>query len=71
MHTHTPQAKVQALKQYVHDLKENYEELLTAFSQLEGAAKEKVTQLERKLATVLATAKVMVASGVKLLACHC
>ena len=52
------QAKVQALKQYVHDLKENYEELLRAFSQLEGAAKDKVTELEGKLVTALTAAKV-------------
>ena len=57
-----PQAKLRALKQYVVELRESYDELLRAFSQLEGAAKDKVMQLEAKLATALATAKVRLSS---------
>lgn len=52
------QAKLRALKQYLVDLRENYDDLLQAFSQLEGAAREKVFQLETKLTTVLSSAKV-------------
>ena len=36
------------LKQYICDLRENYDNLLSKFSQLEGSAKEKVALLENR-----------------------
>ena len=52
------QAKLRVLKQYVFELKESYDELLRAFSQLELAAKDKIAVLENRLLAALNTAKV-------------
>lgn len=52
------QAKLRVLKQYVFELKESYDELLRAFSQLELAAKDKIAVLDNRLLAALNTAKV-------------
>lgn len=52
------QVKLRVLKQYVFELKESYDELLRAFSQLELAAKDKIAVLENRLLAALNTAKV-------------
>ena len=56
--THTSQEKLRILKRYMFELKESYDELLRAFSQLEVAAKEKIAALESRLLAALTAAKV-------------
>ena len=54
----SPQEKLRVLKRYGFELKESYDELLRAFSQLEVAAKEKIAALESRLLAALTAAKV-------------
>ena len=58
-HIHTfTQAKLNSLKIYVLELKESYDELLKAFSQLELSSKDSVADMEGVLATKIAAVKV-------------
>lgn len=52
------QEKLKSLKRYVLELKESYDELLKAFSDLKLTSKDKVVELERILGNKIATIKV-------------
>ena len=51
--THSLQAKLRTLRDYVNDLQSSYDELLDTFGELETAAKDKIKTLEDKLAKAL------------------
>jgi hypothetical protein len=54
------QEKLRSLKRYVYELKESYDELLRAFSELKLTSKDQVIELERVLANKMASIKVYI-----------
>lgn len=46
------------MRGYVNDLQASYNELLDTFSQLESAARQRISALEGKLAAAISCAKV-------------
>lgn len=53
-----PQEKLRILKRYVGELRESYDDLMRDFTQLQGAAKTKVGQLQQRLTDTITEAKV-------------